>query len=87
MSWPMTPPSTPSDRLGIVKATGVLERGVSEGCVELSTPRARYVLLGVSFDDWAVGDTVKVTGRPAPNALSQCDGTVLRVTRIAGPEG
>jgi hypothetical protein len=87
MTMPMTPPSTPSDRLGLVKATGVLERGRSEGCVELSTRGGRYVLLGVSFGDWVPGDTVKVTGRLAPNALSMCDGAVLRVTKITRGEG
>lgn len=74
----------PTDRFKPFIVRGLVERP-SEGCVELTTDRGRYVLLGDAVAGIAAGDEVVVRGFAAPQLRTPCYGSPLRVTEVRRP--
>lgn len=72
----------PTDQLKPLTVRGIVEDGRETGCLELVTSTSRFVLLGEPSHDVRAGDRVEVTGMPAPQRRTACDGIVLLAHRV-----
>ncbi len=78
---PTAPPAGPTDQIKPVTLAGTVVEAVP-GCVVLETAGGRWELAGTVPEEFAPGDAVEVTGRPAPEIEGSCGVPVMRVRQI-----
>lgn len=81
-SLPTGPPRGPTDQIKPLTVRGTVDDGREPGCLELVTSRSRFVLIGGPSPAVRVADRVEVTGMPAPQRRTACDGIVLLVHAV-----
>lgn len=79
---PSKPAGSPSSQ-DVIEITGVVERGVEQGCTILRTAGELYQLTGSSDPLIEPGARLTVRGRPRPDLLTTCQqGVPFQVVEV-----